>query len=63
MIFIEARQSASVSAAVNGIVGIFMSRGVNLVPIEEMAPLLKMKKKDVNLTPGMWVRKIGRAHV
>lgn len=56
MIFIEARQSASVSAAVNGIVGIFMSKGVNLVPIEEMAPLLKMKKKDVNLTPGMWVR-------
>ncbi|ODN82947.1 transcription elongation factor SPT5 [Cryptococcus amylolentus CBS 6039] len=56
MIFIEARQSAAVSAAVNGIVGIFMSRGVSLVPIEEMAPLLKMKKKDVNLTPGMWVR-------
>ncbi|WVR08642.1 transcription elongation factor SPT5 [Kwoniella sp. DSM 27419] len=56
MIFLEARQSAAVSAAINGIVGIFASRGVSLVPIEEMAPLLKIKKKDVNLTPGMWVR-------
>ncbi|WVO17410.1 transcription elongation factor SPT5 [Cryptococcus depauperatus] len=56
MIFIEARQSAAVSAAINGIVGIFLSKGVSLVPIEEMAPLLKMKKKDVNLAPGMWVR-------
>ncbi|WWC98489.1 transcription elongation factor SPT5 [Kwoniella sp. B9012] len=56
MIFLEARQSAAVSAAIAGIVGIFPSRGVSLVPIEEMAPLLKIKKKDVNLTPGMWIR-------
>ena len=40
----------------SGIVGVFISRGVTLVPIEEMAPLLKIKKKEVNLTPGMWVR-------
>jgi transcription elongation factor SPT5 len=56
MIFLEARQSSSVSQAIYGIVGVFGSRGVNLVPIEEMAPLLKIKKKDVNLNPGMWVR-------
>ncbi|WWC92361.1 uncharacterized protein L201_007318 [Kwoniella dendrophila CBS 6074] len=56
MIFLEARQSAAVSAAIAGIVGIFASRGVSLVPIEEMAPLLKIKKKDVNLTPGMWIK-------
>ncbi|WRT70749.1 uncharacterized protein IL334_007748 [Kwoniella shivajii] len=56
MIFLEARTSAAVSAAINGIVGIFASRGVSLVPIEEMAPLLKIKKKDVNLIPGMWIR-------
>ena len=56
MIFVEARQAAAVTQAVTGIVGVFISRGVTLVPIEEMAPLLKMRKKDVNLTPGMWVR-------
>ncbi|WWC65232.1 transcription elongation factor SPT5 [Kwoniella dejecticola CBS 10117] len=56
MIFLEARQSAAVSAAISGIVGIFASKGVSLVPIEEMAPLLKIKKKDVNLAPGMWIR-------
>ena len=56
MIFVEARQAASVTAAVTGIVGVFISRGVSLVPIEEMAPLLKIRKKEANLTAGMWVR-------
>jgi transcription elongation factor SPT5 len=56
MIFVEARQSASVSQAVQGIVGVFISRGVSLVPIEEMAPLLKIKKKEADLIKGMWVR-------
>jgi len=56
MIFVEARQSAAVNAALLGLVGVFYSRGVNLVPIEEMAPLLKMKKQDTNLVPNMWVR-------
>jgi transcription elongation factor SPT5 len=56
MIFVEARQSAAVTAAMTGIVGVFLIRGINLVPIEEMAPLLKIKKRDINLQPGMWVR-------
>ncbi len=56
MIFVEARAAASVMQAVKGIVGVFISRGANLVPIEEMAPLLKIQKKNVDLTPGMWVR-------
>jgi transcription elongation factor SPT5 len=56
MIFVEARQAASVNQAVAGIVGVFISRGVTLVPIEEMAPLLKLKQKDVNIRPDMWVR-------
>ena len=42
--------------AIKGIVGVFWSRGVNLVPIEEMAPLLKIKKREVDYTVGMWVR-------
>lgn len=56
LIYLEARQSAAVHAAVAGIVGVYLSRGVQLVPIEEMAPLLRIKKKEINLTPGMWVR-------
>ena len=56
LIFVEARQAASVTQAVMGIIGVFISRGVSLVPIEEMAPLLKIKQKVVNLVPGMWVR-------
>lgn len=44
------------SVVVNGIVGIFMFRGVNFVFIEEMVFLFKMKKKDVNFILGMWVR-------
>jgi transcription elongation factor SPT5 len=56
MVFFEARTSASVSQACQGIIDVFVSRGISLVPIEEMAPLLKIKKKDVNLTNGMWVR-------
>ncbi len=56
LIFIEARQSAAVSQAVSGVIGVYLSTGVRLVPIEEMAPLLRMKKKDIVLTPGMWVR-------
>jgi len=56
MIFVEARQAASVSQALLGIIGVFISRGVNLVPIEEMAPLLRIKKQDVHHVPGMWLR-------
>lgn len=56
MLYLEARQAAAVTAAVNGIVGVYIGRGVQLVPIEEMAPLLRIKKKEINLTPGMWVR-------
>lgn len=56
LIYVEARTSSAVHDAVNGIVGVYISRGVQLVPIEEMAPLLRIKKKEINLTPGMWVR-------
>ncbi|KAK4688473.1 transcription elongation factor SPT5, partial [Tremellales sp. Uapishka_1] len=56
LIFLEARQSASVRKACEGIVGIYLSREITLVPIEEMAPLLRIKKKEVSLVPGMWVR-------
>jgi transcription elongation factor SPT5 len=56
MIYVEARSSKQVTQACQGLVGVYASRGVTLVPIEEMAPLLLIKKQDVNLAPGSWVR-------
>ena len=56
MIYVEARSSKQVSEACNGLVGIYPSRGVILVPIEEMASLLQIKKQDLTVTPGSWVR-------
>lgn len=56
MIYVEARSSAQVVKASNGLVGVYPSRGVHLVPIEEMASLLQIKKQDVTVTPGTWVR-------
>src|SRR5882762_9437216 len=56
MIYIEARSQKQVLEACNGLVGIFVSRGVNLVPIEEMASLLQIRKQDQSVTPGSWVR-------
>jgi transcription elongation factor SPT5 len=56
MIYVEARSSKQVSQACNGLVGVFPSRGIQLVPIEEMASLLQIKKQDLTVTPGTWVR-------
>lgn len=55
-IFIEAKQAASVTQTIHGIMGVFMGTPPSLIPLDEMAPLLKIKKKDVQLNPGMWVR-------
>src|ERR1700734_1288748 len=56
MIYVEARSSQQVSQACNGLVGVYLSRGINLVPIDEMSALLQIKKQDINVTPGSWVR-------
>ena len=56
MIYVEARSAKQVNEACNGLVGIYPSRGIVLVPIEEMASLLQIKKQDVTITPGSWVR-------
>lgn len=56
IIYVEARSSQQVMHAINGLVGVFVNRGVTLVPIEEMASLLQIKKKEVTVTPGSWVR-------
>ncbi|KZO99239.1 transcription elongation factor Spt5 [Calocera viscosa TUFC12733] len=56
MIYVEARSAAHVRAATNGLVGVFISNPINLVPIEEMSSLLRIKKKEINIEPGSWVR-------
>ncbi|KAH9063597.1 early transcription elongation factor of RNA pol II, NGN section-domain-containing protein, partial [Lactarius vividus] len=53
-IYVEARSQKQVSEACNGLVGIYPSRGVTLVPIDEMASLLLIKKQET--TTGNWVR-------
>ncbi|KZP17373.1 hypothetical protein FIBSPDRAFT_30282 [Athelia psychrophila] len=56
MIYVEARSSQQVSQACQGLVGIYPSRGISLVPIEEMASLLQIKKHHYNIAIGGWVR-------
>ncbi|KAF9078067.1 hypothetical protein BDP27DRAFT_1310713 [Rhodocollybia butyracea] len=56
MIYVEARSSALVSAACTGLVGVYLSRGITLVPIDEMALLLTIKKKEEKVAEGTWVR-------
>ncbi|THH21383.1 hypothetical protein EW146_g130 [Bondarzewia mesenterica] len=56
MIYVEARSAKQVTEACHGLVGIYPGRGIALVPIEEMASLLQIKKQDLTVTPGSWVR-------
>lgn len=56
MIYVEAHSAKQVQDACKGLVGIYPSRGIILVPIEEMASLLQIKKQDLTVTPGSWVR-------
>jgi transcription elongation factor SPT5 len=56
MIYVEARSAKQVNEACHGLVGIYPSRGIVLVPIDEMASLLQIKKQDLTVTPGSWVR-------
>ena len=56
MIYVEARSAQQVNQACTGLVGVYPSRGIALVPIEEMASLLQIKKQDLTVTPGSWVR-------
>lgn len=56
MIYVEARSQTQVVEACNGLVGIYPSRQIMLVSIEEMASLLQIKKQDLTVTPGSWVR-------
>jgi len=56
MIYIEARNERQVQQAVAGLVGVYPGKGFTLVPIDEMASLLKIKKIETSIIPGAWVR-------
>jgi transcription elongation factor SPT5 len=56
MIYVEAGSAKQVQQACAVLVGVYPSRGIQLVPIEETASLLQIKKQDTTLTPGTWVR-------
>ncbi|WFD32690.1 transcription elongation factor spt5 [Malassezia sp. CBS 17886] len=56
-LFVEARRSDDVIAAFDGLVGAYVTNTKPfLVPILEMADLLKLQKKQTELPPGGWVR-------
>lgn len=54
-VYVEARTKADVKEAVEGIISVFMSREMVLVPIAEMPDLLRTRKSK-SIDPGMWVR-------
>ncbi|KZV92212.1 transcription elongation factor Spt5 [Exidia glandulosa HHB12029] len=56
MIYVEARGQQAVMNALQGFVGVFLSRPPSLVPIDEMASLLQIRKKEITLRIGDWVR-------
>lgn len=56
MIFIEARFSQDVRKTIEGIVGINPSQDLKLIPIEEMADLLNLRKQQALITKGSWLR-------
>lgn len=56
MIYVEARSAKQVIDSCHGLVGVFLNRPPALVPIEEMDKLLQLKKQEVTVTPGSWVR-------
>jgi transcription elongation factor SPT5 len=54
MVCVEARSTKQVQQSCNGLVGIYLSRGIYVVPIEEMVSLMLFTKKEVILSaPGI----------
>ncbi|KAG8854512.1 transcription elongation factor spt5 [Serendipita sp. 411] len=54
-IYVEARSKEAVITACANLVGIYR-RDPILIPINEMAPLLQLKRREIDLQPGAWVR-------
>ena len=60
LVYVEARSPAHVLEAVKGLVGVYSNSSIDrkplLIPVEEMADLLKIKKQVKEVKPGSWVR-------
>lgn len=60
LVYVEARSPAHVLEAVKGLVGVYSTAATDrkplLIPVEEMADLLKIKKQVKEVKPGSWVR-------
>ncbi len=54
-IYIEAEKQAHVQYAIDKMINVYGSK-LHLVPVNEMVDCLNIKKKDLNLNPGTWVR-------
>ena len=54
-IYVEAMQQAHVQEAIERMTGIYGSK-LSLVPVKEMVDVLSVKKKDVPINLGSWVR-------
>ena len=55
-IYIKVLSQKQVLESCNGLIDIFISCGINLVPIEEMVSQLQIRKQDQTMKPGRWVR-------
>ena len=56
LLLVESTSQAAVTSVLMGLVGVFMSQPPKLVPIEEMAAMLRIKKQEEDYTEGQWVR-------
>lgn len=60
LFYVEARSPSHVLEAVKGLVGVYSSSAPDrkplLIPVDEMADLLKIKKQVKEVKPGSWVR-------
>jgi transcription elongation factor SPT5 len=54
-LYVEARRQDDVTAALDGVTHVFMGTKPQLIPVEEMPALLRVKKSK-QLEPGMYVR-------
>ena len=54
-IYIEAEKQAHVQQAIDKMINVYGSK-LQLVPVAEMVDCLTIKKKDLDLRPGKWVR-------
>jgi transcription elongation factor SPT5 len=56
LLYVEAHSRGAVEEALENLLGVYLKKGIQLVPVDEMPALLKLTKKRVELKPQSWVR-------